>query len=192
MANQDTELTLSTGKLLGIFFGMVAICAVFFSLGYAVGKGSSSASAQTITDSSELSAINTTGGAKPSPGKTAPPVETAPEPVAETPAQVTDAKSEPAPAATTPSEAASKAATPELSDTAKTGFMVQVAAVSKKEDAEALVSALRKKQYPVFVANNVPNSPLYHVQVGPFAQQKEAEAMRSKLASDGYNAILKK
>lgn len=189
MANQDTELTLSTGKLLGIFFGMVAICAVFFSLGYAVGKGSSSASAQPITDSSELSAISSTGGAKPAPGKAAPPVEAAPEPVAETPV---DTKSEPTPATTSPAESASKAPAPELGDTAKTGFMVQVAAVSKKEDAEALVSALRKKQYPVLVVNNVPNSPLYHVQVGPFSQQKDAEAMRTKLASDGYNAILKK
>lgn len=191
MANQDTELTLSTGKLLGIFFGMVAVCAVFFSLGYAVGKGSGAANAQVVTDSSELSAISSTGGAKPPAGKVAPPPATTPAEVTTEPA-ATEAKSEPDPAVTTPAEATAKSAAPELSDTAKTGFMVQVAAVSKKEDAEALVAALRKKQYPVFVANNVPNSPLYHVQVGPFAQQKEAEAMRTKLASDGYNAILKK
>ena len=200
MANQDTELTLSTGKLLGIFFGMVAICAVFFSLGYAVGKGSGAANAQVITDSSELSAISSTGGAKPAPGRTPPPVAATTEAAAETPA--TEAKaSDSAPtdaAPTTASQTAApqtggaKAAAPELADTAKTGFMVQVAAVSKKDDAEALVAALRKKQYPVLVVNNVPNSPLYHVQVGPFSQQKDAEAMRTKLASDGYNAILKK
>jgi cell division septation protein DedD len=69
--------------------------------------------------------------------------------------------------------------------------MVQVAAVSKQEDADALVKALRKKEYPVFVVSQ-PNSNLFHVQVGPFAQQKDAEAMRAKLAGDGYNAILKK
>jgi cell division protein FtsN len=36
------------------------------------------------------------------------------------------------------------------------------------------------------------SSHLFHVQVGPFAEQKEAEAMKTKLAADGYNAILKK
>ena len=198
MANQDTELTLSTGKLLGIFFGMVAICAVFFSLGYAVGKGASGANAQAITDSSELSAISSTGGAKPAPGKAAPPPDTTTQTPADSSARApsqtpaTEVKSEPVPAATTPAVTPAKTAAPEQSDTAKTGFMVQVAAVSKKEDAEALVAALRKKQYPVLIVNNVPNSPLYHVQVGPFAQKKEADDMRAKLAADGYNAILKK
>ena len=191
MANQDTELTLSTGKLLGIFFGLVAICAVFFSLGYAVGKGSSSASNQVIADSSELSSISSTGGAKPAAGKAAPaeaPAETAAVPAEQTPTETkTEAKSEP-PAA----ESAKSTPAPEVAAGAPgAGFMVQVAAVSKKEDAEALVAALRKKQYPVLVVNNVPNSPLFHVQVGPFAQKKDAEAMRTKLAGDGYNAILK-
>ena len=69
--------------------------------------------------------------------------------------------------------------------------MVQVAAVSKHEDAEILVSALQKKQYPVFIAN-VPGDPLFHVQVGPFSDPKDAESMKNKLSSDGYNAIVKK
>jgi DedD protein len=69
--------------------------------------------------------------------------------------------------------------------------MVQVAAVSKREDADILVSALQKKQYPVFVAN-VSGDPLFHVQVGPFTDPKDAEAMRSRLSADGYNAIVKK
>ena len=69
--------------------------------------------------------------------------------------------------------------------------MVQVAAVSKQEDAEILGAALRKKQYPVLVVSNVAGDSLFHVQVGPFNDQKEAESMRSRLASDGYNAIVK-
>jgi len=69
---------------------------------------------------------------------------------------------------------------------------VQVAAVSKKEDAEALAGILRKKNYPVFLASNAPGDSLFHVQVGPFNDIKEAEAMRSKLAGDGYSPIVKK
>jgi cell division septation protein DedD len=69
---------------------------------------------------------------------------------------------------------------------------VQVAAVTKEEDAQALVAALRKKNYPVFVSPNASADSLYHVQVGPFAEMKDAEAMKSKLAGDGYNAIVKR
>jgi cell division septation protein DedD len=72
------------------------------------------------------------------------------------------------------------------------GYMVQVAAVSKKEDADALVGALRKKNYAVVVSSNEPHDQLYHVQVGPFAEVKDAEGARAKLVSDGYNPILKK
>src|SRR5437764_14560752 len=68
MAEQDTELTLSTGKLLGFFFGMVVICGIFFSLGYLVGKGSSQAGAPVMTDSAAASNISSNGGAKPPAG----------------------------------------------------------------------------------------------------------------------------
>ena len=33
---------------------------------------------------------------------------------------------------------------------------------------------------------------LFHVQVGPFGDIKDAEAMKSKLLGDGYNPILKR
>src|SRR5437588_12995771 len=65
---QDTELTLSTGKLLGFFFGMVVVCGIFFSLGYLVGKGSSQAGAPVMTDSAAASNISSNGGAKPAAG----------------------------------------------------------------------------------------------------------------------------
>ena len=70
-------------------------------------------------------------------------------------------------------------------------YYVQVAAVTKEEDAQALVDALRKKQYPAFT-NSAATDKLFHVQVGPYADIKDAEAMRGKLISDGYNPILKK
>ena len=72
------------------------------------------------------------------------------------------------------------------------GYFVQVAAVTKQDDAEALVDALKKKQYPAFVASNNATDKLFRVQVGPFAEIKDAETMRSRLINDGYNPILKK
>ncbi|MGH9669864.1 MAG: SPOR domain-containing protein, partial [Terriglobales bacterium] len=71
------------------------------------------------------------------------------------------------------------------------GYTVQIAAVTRKEDADALVAALRKKQYPVFVATSASDKFL-RVQVGPFSDPKEAETMRQRLIGDGYKPILKK
>lgn len=210
--NQDTELTLSTGKLLGFFFGMVVVCGIFFSLGYLVGKGSSQAGAPVMTDSAANSNISTSGGSKPAAGHLS--TSDAAQPCAPGDASCAPANPENAAISTTPDTetkaaaarpeaskandkgsavATRNAAAPELTNqpASLTGFMVQVAAVSKQEDADALVKALRKKEYPVFIATQA-DSKLFHVQVGPFPQQKDAEAMRAKLAGDGYNAILKK
>lgn len=215
--NQDTEFTLSTGKLLAFFFGMVVICGIFFSLGYGVGRNSSSAASTTVIDSSSLSTVQNSGAAKPSASKPVTSTEMAalqvatqqneqnlcvqgdsnclyPSAESSSGNRVVDSpKASPSNKAADATNKASTNTTPELSSGGQpaAGFMVQVAAVSKQEDADALVNALRKKQYPVFVVN-LASSNLFHVQVGPFAQQKDAEAMRSKLVSDGYNAILKR
>ena len=64
--------------------------------------------------------------------------------------------------------------------------------MSKQDDAQALVEALKKKQYSAFSANTGGSDKLYHVQIGPFNDIKDAELTRGKLISDGYNPILKK
>lgn len=68
-------------------------------------------------------------------------------------------------------------------------LMVQIAAVSHAEDADVLVSALRKRGYAVTVRRDLADS-LMHVQIGPFGNAADAEAMRQKLLNDGYNAIV--
>src|SRR6202789_1417480 len=42
-SSQDAEITLGTAKLLGLFFGLVVVCAVFFALGYILGGKSDGA-----------------------------------------------------------------------------------------------------------------------------------------------------
>jgi cell division septation protein DedD len=79
-----------------------------------------------------------------------------------------------------------------MTATSGPGYFVQVAAVSKQDDAQALVDALKKKQYAAFTASTTPSDKLFHVQVGPFADLKDAEATKAKLVSDGYNPILKR
>lgn len=165
--SEDTEITLGAGKMLTLFFILVALCAVFFGVGFKLGKGSVVAAA---VDSA--SATAPAGGPRPSAAKTN---ASPPETPASQPSQKDDNPAPPSDPAAMPSSG---------------GYFVQVAAVSKQEDAEALVDALKKKQYPALTAAS--SDRLFHVQVGPFADIKEAEASRSKLISDGYNPILKK
>ena len=67
--------------------------------------------------------------------------------------------------------------------------MVQIAAVSNPEDAEVLVEALRKRNYPVTVRRE-PGDNFIHVRIGPFATRAIADQWRMKLLNDGYNAVI--
>lgn len=191
---EDTEITLGTGKMLALFFGLVALCAVFFGLGFSLGKNSAK------PNSTDVQAATTA----PSPVRPTAVKPNNPRP----PSDLTfykaveqkgpDAQLAPNSAGTTAntpaksSAADSDAPPPDPTGApALNGYWVQVAAVSKQEDAQALVEALKKKQYAAFAAN-APGDKLFHVQVGPFADIKEAEGARGKLVNDGYNPILKK
>jgi cell division septation protein DedD len=68
--------------------------------------------------------------------------------------------------------------------------MVQIAAISNPADADVLVRALQQHGYSAS-AHRFPPDPLIHVQIGPFSNRADAIAMKQKLLSDGYNAILK-
>lgn len=67
--------------------------------------------------------------------------------------------------------------------------MVQVASVANSEDADVLVTALRRHGYAVS-ARREPGDGRIHVRVGPFSNRAEAERWRQKLLNDGYNAIV--
>ncbi len=68
-------------------------------------------------------------------------------------------------------------------------LMVQIAAVSRQEDADVLVSALRTRGYGV-VARHEAADGLIHVRIGPFNSRDLANRWRLKLLGDGYNAIV--
>ncbi|MBZ5493456.1 MAG: SPOR domain-containing protein [Acidobacteriia bacterium] len=196
---RDTEITLSTGKLLGIFFALAIVCGVFFTMGYLLGKSNSAGGRTEI-----VATVPSSSAGKPYAGNKTPEAVTqtcppgSPNCAAAT-ASDTSSATKPAdqPAAAQPSsgsktsdQSTAQSAGADAKNGAASSFMVQVAAVSKQEDAEILVTALRKKQYPVFIANAA-GDPLFHVQVGPFTDRKDAEAMRTRLSGDGYNAIVK-
>jgi DedD protein len=185
-SSQDTEITLGTGKMLLLFFALVALCGVFFGVGFKMGK---SYGGPLIIAGKESATITTSaGGSRPSAVKSSSSSASPDLALYKSASQKDDSA-----AAHVEDTAASngEASPPDPSvATPASGYYVQVAAVSKQEDGEALVDALKKKQYPAFAAAG-PDK-LYHVQVGPFADIKNAEDMRAKLTNDGYNPILKK
>jgi DedD protein len=215
-SSQDTEITLGTAKLLGLFFGLVIVCAVFFALGYTLGRKSDAGLSATIAAPPLQASSNGSKPASSASPQAAPPMtfykaveqKDANPQLTPAPSDTTSAVQTPASSSGTSSPAASSSGTSSSGTSAQTpqpgnppdpmvaiptsGYFVQVAAVSKQDDAEALVDALKKKQYPAFVASNSTIDKLFRVQVGPFADIKDAEGMRSRLINDGYNPILKK
>ncbi len=184
--SEDTEITLGTGKLLGVFFGLVFVCSFFFTMGYLLGRANGSGGNKEIV------------GAAPTGGSPAgKPVAGDKTPASQTPPSASDQPTPQPQAAAPAGPVATPANTPatpppqEIRASATGTYTVQVAAVSKQEDAQSLVSALQRKQYPVFLAN-VPGDSLFHVQVGPFSDPKDAEIMRARLAAEGYDAIVKR
>jgi len=204
------ELTLSASSVLGIFFALALSWALFFGFGYNMGNKSKQAAQPASSDNSSDSTPSTTNfnSFKPAPGSTTgqqpvyppasgsansgtgplpsvPPSHTDTAPAADSPALAPTPKTtpQPAPISIQPGPATSPAPA--------TGyFVVQVAAVSHQEDADLLVGALRGKGYSVN-AHAEPQDKLIHIQVGPFNNRKDADAMRQRLLSDGYNAIVK-
>ncbi len=183
--SEDTEITLGTGKLLALFFALVVLCAVFFSMGFSLGRNSMLKPAPEVATLPVPSSVVTRPSAVKTPDATSVPADApAVKPVSEK-----QADNQPAPAET-PAVPSPSAIPPDPVVQPASSYFVQVAAVTKPEDAEALVDALKKKQYPAFSANAADK--LFHVQVGPYSDVKDAENMRTKLVSDGYNPILKK
>ncbi len=195
--DKASEITLSTASLLGIFFGLVLICGVFFGFGYSMGRGAGpSAQASTLEGSETTVAENQPEPQPAMPQPQAAP-QTAPSPAA---SQLTAAEETPAkpvqPVVDKPVAAREAPVPPAYvppADAPPTAYgkpMVQIAAVARREDADVLVSALRQRGYGVVVRNE-PQDRLLHVQVGPFADRSQAAAIKQKLLSDGYNAIIK-
>jgi len=191
-AAQDVEISLGTGRLLGLFFALVVVCAIFFALGYTLGRNLAppAVAAEATPPATNAAKPTAASGAAAEAANPAPANDLTFYKTVEgkdanpqlTPSPSTPPSPAPAPTPSTPAPE-----TPHAS-----AYVVQVAAVTKKEDAEALAGALRKKNYPVFLASNSPGDALFHVQVGPFNDIKDAEAMRGKLAGDGYTPIVKK
>lgn len=212
---RDTELTLGSGALLSMFFGLVLICGLCFGLGYLVGHRTSSPAAALRTQTAAPDQEPLQGNSSiPKPSAAAQEPLPPPNDATQTPAM--DGGANPAGAQQGPAQAGqdaplagalpgatqaqvrpampAAAGTPQAAQTPNVHpalpaipLMVQIAAVSNPEDASVLTSALRKRGYTV-TASREPADGLIHVRIGPFYSHDEANRMCMKLLNDGYNA----
>jgi cell division septation protein DedD len=200
----DREISLGAPAILGIFFALVLLCAGFFGFGYTMGR--KSAQAATADTAAANADTSSNGSAKPAAGSVASqPSEPAAQPAADSSAAPvvvqTDATSGSPSTPSTSKKAATAADGMIVGDKPPTSnqqpaispsgtIMVQIAAVSSQDVADILLASLKKKGYSVSVRHE-PQDKLLHVQIGPFATRKDAEAMQQRVLADGFNAIVK-
>ena len=215
--DQDREISLNTSTILLIFFALALVCSAFFGFGYTMGRKTMPPAAVAASEDHTDSLREAFKAFKPAPGgatasrtNATPLTSTQVDSDSLTPVVVpaTSAKnvSPPPPkkAFDPDAEIVTEAPTPKSISVAKptvavpvsaaavsTGtFIVQVAAVSHQEDADTMLAALKRKGYSVSIHQESQDR-LLHLQLGPYASKKDAEAMRTRLLADGYNSILK-
>lgn len=202
---------LESRHLVGIFLGVVLLCGVFFTLGYVMGRtqygGAVRAdSAPPIAMPSKpapAKAKETPPPAPPSntewdfyPKKEAAHAESAPKVTTAAPAAIpavaTKSQGAPPVASTKPVAAPVKPPSryqpPKLP---KGSLVLQVAALKREGDALKMADEIQQKRYPAFVIM-MPSDSLYHVQVGPYTDEKSAEGAKRTLEQIGFKSIIKR
>jgi cell division septation protein DedD len=197
-ADGEKELVLGNRQLISLFFVVVALCGVFFAMGYLIGRNSTKgivASAPSGEDGSAANAAPASAPAAPAPTDAAPSTQIPPaadnaggpeaqpagiqtQPARDTPVQPAAA---PAPVA-----AATATVTPEAGAT-----YLQVAA-QHRADADNLVRTLREQNLPAVVAASSKED-LFRVLVGPYHQTAQVAEAKDKLKALGFaNAFVQK
>jgi cell division septation protein DedD len=197
------DLILENRQVLLIFFGIVALCGVFFALGYVVGRNTFSPSVSAAPGEAD----NAGAGYKPS-AMPPPAYLNRPPAAATTPAGPSDAGTDlnfyqsveqtapdatfaPPESSATPPAAATAAKPAEPEPPIPPGILIQVSALSRREDADALVALLKERKLPVLITSGT-NDPFFHVVVGPYKTDKEAQQAKTLLEQDGFHPILKR
>jgi cell division septation protein DedD len=184
---EDKELVLGNKQLISLFFVVVALCGVFFAMGYMIGRNSGRT---TLAADGSGSAAGTLAA---SPGNSQrqqpePPRETAastPDPATPTISDKPDATSfdtKPARDTAAPQPYDSKAvSTPEVG-----ASYLQVTALPRA-DADGVVKTLRDQSFPTILATSSKDG-LFRVLVGPYHQTSELADAKSRLKTIGFGS----
>jgi|SRR5579871_4359535 len=213
------ERVLESKHVIGLFLLMLVFSGVFFTLGYVMGRnqydGQVRAATTGMTTAEAAPARNSSkkGGADLAPAEVDSDPATAgpgwdfytsskpasPEPRLESPHPAAPAPTPAAPAAKPKSNATPPTPSPVAPAKNSRGtslipsdaILLQVAALKRQDDALAIASSLQKKHYAAYVQPPSKDK-FYRVQVGPFKDQKSAEAAKKGLESEGFKAFYAK
>jgi cell division septation protein DedD len=194
--DDNREITLGAGSLLGIFFGMVLICGIFFGLGYSVGRGSvprivsqpavtpgaTVAASQQPKPSPDQSSLAVPSDASAAPADTTASGAAQTTPPGTAPAAGTQTTSSQA-AATQPAAqpAAQQASTAPISTPA-------IAPVPLQAKTPAHPAAQPVAMQPTVVT---PSMGTYMVQVAAVRLQEDASVLVTALQNRGYKVIVR-
>lgn len=120
--------------------------------------------------------------ALPEPAAVAPePTAVVPEPVVALPPALVTPEPAPAPPAPVVPQPVAAVADATLTEPPGTGFVVQVAAVRQRAEADTIARQLGTKGYPAFVTISGPN---FRVRVGKYTDRREAETVAGRLQAE--------
>ena len=187
-------------QLVLLFLAGVAVCAVFFALGFVVGYNERPsvyvAESERVAGSGSVipPVVNRpVENDQPPPTSTSSPAGKASEPQTERLSETERAEpSEAPPVSQKPSNPRSDSS--EANSRAEAGIVLQVVASSSQKDAENLVSTLKSRGYPAFLVTPQQahaSDNLFRVQVGPFATRQNAEKFRKKLSDEGFHPFFR-
>jgi cell division septation protein DedD len=194
-ADGEKELVLGNKQLISLFFVVVALCGVFFAMGYMIGRNTS----KVVAANPEVDGTAAAASAVPQSRDSEPPRETSADETAtatqtpsQTPAQLVaqplpPAQADAQPAASTQTQAAHD--TPAVPE-AGTAWL-QVTAL-RRADADNLVKTLREQNFPVVLAESS-KPELFRVMVGPYRQMADVADAKARLKALGFaNAFVQK
>lgn len=207
----NQEQGVPTGSLLGAFLAVVVLCAVFFSLGFFLGyrqgrPASALATEQVPATSDAPPEVN--APESPPPGASEEPGGTSagsPSASASQPAQSDTSQSSTAASARVPAAPVDQEARPDpaagdealdstIASRVPSGLLVQVAAVTNRQDAANVVGVLKSKNYPALVlspAQAKAKDSFYRVVAGPYKSRTQAERVRKELTAEGFKPFIR-
>ena len=200
------ELILENRQVLLIFFVIVALCGVFFSMGYLIGHNTLSSSTVVAQAAPEAAG----DAEKPSPMP--PPAylqqgQRLASNIPESPPSTTELSfyesveenplrprsflpmfPPPPPAILSSFRNRKKMLSCRYRRRAS---WFRVSALTRREDAEALLTLLQERDLPVLVTSSR-TDPLFHVVVGPYDNEQDAQEAKVLLEYDGFRPIIKR
>lgn len=200
--NEDGEFELILGnrQLLSVFFIVVILLGVFFTMGYIVGRNSPAPMAAADTNGGKPMVVDSASRPTPSGSPVPPPAEPAATPAVETPKETTAE----VPASTHASAPKEQAKAPEPVKPAKEekpqsaspvpdqpgpGTYLQVVAIPRKEEAQLYVDVLAKKGFRAIYVT-IPDKPdTFRILIGPFKDQPAVVQARNDLVKAGFKGF---